>query len=176
MRIKTIIAGIFLMLTFPYMLNAQKTDEIFTIYLVRHAEKEVSAENPKDPPLTSCGELRAESLATFFGEIDLDAIYSTEYRRTKDTAQPTAKEQDKMLQFYDPGQLDDFAKLLIKNKQDVLVVGHSNTTPVLAGLLVGEELDSFDESIYNRIYEVVVYKDKGRLHLLQTAFVCKDEL
>jgi broad specificity phosphatase PhoE len=174
MRIKTIIAGLFLMLTFPYVMNAQKTGDIFTIYLVRHAEKEVSAENPKDPPLTSCGELRAESLATFFGEIDLEAIYSTEYHRTKNTAQPTAKEQGKMLQFYDPGQLDDFAKLLIKNRKDVLVVGHSNTTPVLAGLLVGEELDAFDESIYNRIYQVVLYKDKGRLHILQTAFVCKD--
>jgi broad specificity phosphatase PhoE len=174
MRIKTTLAGIILMLTFPFVMNAQKTDEIFTIYLVRHAEKEVSTDNPKDPPLTPCGEQRAESLASFFGEIDLDAIYSTEYLRTKDTAQPTAKEKGKMLKYYDPKQLGDFAKLLIKNRQDVLVVGHSNTTPVLAGLLVGEELNSFDESIYDRIYQVVLHKKKGRLHILQTAFVCKD--
>ena len=66
MRIKTIISIVILILSAPYMLNAQEADDIFTIYLVRHAEKEVSAENPKDPPLTSCGELRAESLAKFF--------------------------------------------------------------------------------------------------------------
>ncbi len=174
MRIKIFLSIVLLMLGVPYMLNAQESHEIFTIYLVRHAEKEVSADNPKDPPLTPCGAQRAESLASFFGEIDLDVIYSTDYMRTKNTAQPTAKEKGKMLKYYDPKQLDDFAKLLIKNKQDVLVVGHSNTTPVLAGLLVGQELGSFDEHIYNRIYQVVLHKKKGRLHILQTAFVCKD--
>lgn len=174
MRIKIFLIVVFLTLIIPYSANAQEPDEIFTIYLVRHAEKEVSAENPKDPSLTPCGEKRAESLATFFEVIDLDEVYSTEYLRTKNTAQPVAQKKEKEIQYYDPKKLDDFAKLLIKNKQDVLVVGHSNTTPVLAGLLVGEELGSFDESIYNRIYQVVLYQDKGRLHIWHTSFVCKN--
>ena len=50
-----------------------------------------------------------------------------------------------------PDQLDDFAKLLIKNRKDVLVVGHSNTTPVLAGLLVGEELEPF-ERVFTTVF------------------------
>ena len=174
MRIKIFILAFFLMLTIPCSLNAQESDEIFTVYLVRHAEKELSADNPKDPPLTACGEQRAENLSTFFKAIDLDVIYSTEYLRTKNTAQPVAQKKEKEIQYYDPQKLDDFAKLLVNNKQDVLVVGHSNTTPVLAGLLVGEELGSFDESIYNRIYQVVLFKDKGRLHILHSAFVCKN--
>ena len=66
MRIKTVVLSVFLVLTLPYVVNAQESDEIFTIYLVRHAEKELSADNPKDPPLTKCGEQRAESLSTFF--------------------------------------------------------------------------------------------------------------
>jgi broad specificity phosphatase PhoE len=172
MRIKIFTLAVFLMLTVPYTLNAQESDELFTVYLVRHAEKELSADNPKDPPLTKCGELRAESLSTFFEAIDLDVIYSTEYLRTKGTAQPVAQKKEKEVEYYDPQQLDDFAKLLIKNKQDVLVVGHSNTTPVLAGLLVGEALTPFDESIYNRIYQVVLYKEKGRLHVIHTGFIC----
>jgi 2-keto-3-deoxy-galactonokinase len=53
-----------------------------------------------------------------------------------------------------------------------LVVGHSNTTAVLAGLLIGEEMGSFDESIYNRVYQVVIAGDDRRLHILHTAFVC----
>jgi len=172
MRIKTLILSLFLLLILAHGMYAQESEKIFTIYLVRHAEKELSAENPKDPALTPCGEKRAESLANLLKNVQLDVIYSTEYIRTKETAQPVANEKEKELTYYDPVKLADFAKLLLKNKEDVLVVGHSNTTPVLAGLLIGEDLEPFDESIYNRIYQVVVAKDKGRLHILNTAVVC----
>ena len=172
MRFKTYILSIFLLLILSHKMHAQESEEIFTIYLVRHAEKELSAENPKDPPLTLCGKQRAESLAILLKDVELDVIYSTNYIRTKETAQPVATNKVKELAYYDPGKLDDFAGLLLKNKQNVLVVGHSNTTPVLAGLLIGEELEPFDESIYNRIYQVVVVKNKGRLHILHTSVIC----
>ena len=172
MRLKTAILSIFLLFIIPHLIYAQESEEIFTIYLVRHAEKELSAENPKDPPLTSCGVERAESLANLLIDVELDVIYSTEYIRTKKTAEPAARSKEKELEYYDPRKLDDFASLLLKNKQNVLVVGHSNTTPVLAGLLIGKELEPFDESIYNRIYQVVIHKKKGRLHILNTTFIC----
>ena len=35
---------------------SQDKDTLFTIYLVRHAEKVLSDDHPKDPPLTDCGE------------------------------------------------------------------------------------------------------------------------
>jgi len=54
------------------------------------------------------------------------------------------------------------------------VVGHSNTTGVLAGLLIGEDLGAFDLDIYNRVYQVVICNNNGRLHLLSTAFDCED--
>ena len=73
-----------------------------------------------------------------------------------------------------PQELSDFAKLLIDRKQDALVVGHSNTTAVLAGLLVDEEMGAFDLDIYDRIYQVVIYKNSARLHLLHSAFVCRN--
>ena len=76
---------------------------------------------------------------------------------------------------YNEEELVDFSKLLIKRKQDALVVGHSNTTGVLAGLLVGEEFGEFGLDIYDRIYQVVLRKKRGRLHLLHTAFSCKTE-
>ena len=59
-----------------YAVNAQDNKEIFTIYLVRHAEKEQSSDNPGDPSLTECGLQRAESLAGFLEKVDLDAIYA----------------------------------------------------------------------------------------------------
>ena len=152
--------------------NAQGLDQGFTLYLVRHAEKELSADNPKDPPLTPCGEERAESLAHFLSSVDLEAVYSTDYLRTRNTAHPVAREKEIEVQIYDPKNPDDFAKLLVDRKQNALVVGHSNSTPTLAGLLLGEELESIDESIYDRIYQLVFFEGKARLQLFHSTFEC----
>lgn len=152
-----------------------KNKGVFTIYLVRHSEKDVSFNNSADPPLTPCGEQRSKSLSRFFKDVPLSAIYSTDYTRTKNTALPTAKMKGMEIEEYNEEELVDFSKLLIKRKQEALVVGHSNTTGVLSGLLVGEEFGEFDLDIYDRIYQVVLRKKRGRLHLLHTAFSCKPE-
>jgi hypothetical protein len=49
-----------------------------------------------------------------------------------------------------------------------------NTTGVLAGLLIGEELGAFDLDIYDRIYQVIVHKNKSRLQLLHSGFLCNE--
>ncbi len=157
-----------------FKVNSQNKDEIFTIYLVRHAEKEISTTNSKDPQLTICGEKRSQSIAHFLEMVDINAIYSTSYKRTLETAKPTAKLKGLEIKKYNPRELKEFAILLKEAKQNVLVVGHSNTTGVLAGLLVGEEIGSFDEDIYNRIYQVVLYKNKVSLQIFQSAFTCEN--
>lgn len=146
--------------------------DIFTIYLVRHSEKDVAA-SPSDPPLTPCGQERSEHLSAFLAQVPVDAVYSTDYTRTQSTAAPTAQSKELSIISYDPSDLEGIAEQLINAKQDALVVGHSNTTGVLAGLLSGEEIGSFDESIYNRIYQVVIHKKCNRLHVLHTAFSCE---
>jgi len=153
---------------------AQKNNEIFTIYLVRHSEKDLTSDNHSDPPLTPCGEQRSESLSIFLSAVDLDAIYSTNYNRTKNTALPTATSKGLEIKEYDPEKLKDFSNFLLQSKQDAFVVGHSNTTAVLAGLLVNEELGEFDLDIYNRVYQVVICNNSSRLYLLHTDFNCKD--
>ena len=67
-----------------------KNKEFFTLYLVRHAEKDLSTDEFGDPDLTSCGRQRSEQLRNFLSDVKLDAVYSTDYIRTKKTAQPTA--------------------------------------------------------------------------------------
>ena len=162
---------ILIILGFQSDVGAQKNNEIFTIYLVRHSEKDSTSNNPA---LTPCGEQRSENLENFLRDVPLDAVYSTDYIRTKNTALPTAMSKKLEIMEYNPEELKDFSKLLIENKQDALVVGHSNTTGVLAGLLVGEEIGEFDLAIYNRVYQVVIYQNSGRLHLFHTAFDCND--
>ena len=152
-----------------------KNKPVFTLYLVRHSEKELSEMDRSDPPLTPCGKQRSESLSRFLSDVPIDVVYSTEYKRTQNTALPTAKSKGIDIQSYDSEALKSFSKQLIKRKQDALIVGHSNTTAVLAGVLVGEEFGEFDLDIYDRIYQVVVRKKRGRLHLLHTAFRCNTE-
>lgn len=153
---------------------AQVDDEIFTIYLVRHSEKDLLSNDHSDPPLSKCGEQRSESLSVFFRDVNLDVIYSTDYNRTRKTALPTALSKGLIIKKYNSQYLEEFSKSLINNKQDVLVVGHSNTTAVLAGLLVGKELGAFDLDIYDRIYQVMISKNASQINLLHSTFVCTD--
>ena len=153
-------------------INAQESDEIFTLYLVRHSEKDLTSDNQSDPPLTECGEKRSEHLRNFLEEIDLDVIYSTNYTRTKNTALPTALSKELEVRQYKAQKLKDFSRVLIESKQNALVVGHSNTTAVLAGLLVNQTLGAFDLDIYNRIYKVEFKNDNGKLVLIHSNFKC----
>lgn len=154
--------------------NNQDSNKIFTIYLVRHSEKDLTSNTVSNPPLTQCGAQRSEYLSNFLSEVPLDAIYSTDYLRTISTALPTAKTKELTIQKYAIDELEVFSKMLIDRKQDALVVGHSNTTGVLAGLLIGEEIVAFDLDIYNRIYQVVIHEENGRLHLFHSDFDCND--
>lgn len=158
-------------LAFQTFVTAQTCNEIFTIYLVRHSEK---SNDSSDPPLTKCGEQRSEYLNSFLRDVPLKTVYSTSYERTRSTALPTATAKGLPIIEYDASELKAFSKTLLNNKQDALVVGHSNTTAILAGLLVGKELDAFGLAIYDRIYQVVLYKNTGRLHLLHSSFTCME--
>ena len=92
MRTKKLIpALLFFMLCFTKKhLIAQTQGESFTIYLIRHSEKDILSENQLDPPLTTCGIERSEYLRSFFADINIKKVYSTNYLRTIKTAMPTA--------------------------------------------------------------------------------------
>lgn len=163
-----------MLLLFAFILSGQarasEEEQLYTIYLVRHAEKQHS--DSKDPALTVCGKERAAELAKILSAVELQYVYSSGYTRTLDTARPTAASQRLEIFHYDPRKLEELASTLKAGKRDAMVVGHSNTTAVLAGLLVGEQLAEFDESIYDRIYQVVLSGSGGRIHILHQAFKC----
>ncbi len=152
------------------------SQDCYTIYLIRHAEKQISDENPRDPELTLCGFERAEYIANYLSQINLDVVYSTDYLRTLQTAEPTALSKGMDIKIYDPNELDEFALMLLSEHKNVLVVGHSNTTAVLTGLLTGEENKSLSmsEEEYNRVYQVTICNNKKQLYHFKSAFVCKE--
>lgn len=122
-----------------------------TYYLIRHAEKDRSNPNDKNPSLTEEGLARAENWANYFKDIHLDAVYSTKYNRTKQTAKPTAESKGLTIQNYDPRSLYnvEFAKETFG--KTVLVVGHSNTTPAFANRIINENSKGDDVKVYQNM-------------------------
>ncbi len=124
------------------------------VYLVRHAEK--ADDGTSDPPLTAPGEARAEGLADLLSEAGIDAIFTTPYVRTRETARPLAGRLGLGLLEYDPEDLSGFADALRRRGGRSLVSGHSNTTPELVRLLGGDAGPPIVEATeYDRLYVLV---------------------
>ncbi|MBL86228.1 MAG: phosphoglycerate mutase [Winogradskyella sp.] len=135
----------------------EKEQKVTTYYLIRHAEKDESDKTNKDPHLTEVGKKRAENWTTVFGDVKFDMVYSTNYNRTKETAEPTAKANNVDITFYDPRNLK--LEDLIKETEGktVLIVGHSNTTPMLTNALLNEKkYNQIDESNNANLYIVTI--------------------
>ena len=135
--------------------NTLATDETgYTLYLVRHAEKQ--NDGTRDPALTGAGEKRAEHLARWLLDKGIQNVWSSDYKRTRSTASPLAKQLKLELQIYDPRKLDVLAGQLKSTANNSLVVGHSNTTPELARQLCECTIADMDESEYDRLIEISV--------------------
>ena len=169
--LKSIILVCFLFQTYKSNVFAQ-TDDVFTIFLVRHSEKDYFSENTLDLPLSKCGEQRSQDLSNFLNGIHLDAVYCTDYTRTRNTALPTAIAKDIDISLYDTQNLKSFSTHLLTNKQDALVVGHSYSIGILAGLLTNKNIGDIDLDIYNRIYQLVICGDSRKINLFNSSFKC----
>jgi broad specificity phosphatase PhoE len=120
--------------------KAAETDtNVTTYYFIRHAEKDRSDPDDRNPNLMDTGEARAQRWAEHFKEIDLDAVYSTKYNRTIQTATPTAEWHGLEVKMYDVGEMYNRTFQFATKGKKVLVVGHSNTTPTFVNTILGEE-------------------------------------
>lgn len=133
--------------------TVQDSGPLTTFYLIRHAEKDRTNPEDLDPELNQEGLGRAMHWAEILNEVHLDAIYTTDFERTTMTAAPAAVKKDITVQYYDPDVLD-IAQFKAENLgKNVLVVGHSNSTPALVNKLIGQEkygpMDDYDNgSLY----------------------------
>ena len=126
------------------------TPKTAVFYLVRHAEKELEGE---DPALSAQGYMRADELAHVLRDVTFDGIFSTDTRRTRDTAAPTLAKSNLDLSLYNGRALSAFAQELSDAEGNYLIVGHSNTTPDLVTALGGEGGDPINEADeYDRLY------------------------
>lgn len=122
-------------------------------FLVRHAEK---VDETDGSPLTEQGQRRAETLANLLRDSGVQSIYSSDFVRTRSTGAPLARQLDLDVEIYDHKKLSAFAQQLLDSPAGrYLVVGHSNTTPQLAGLLGGEPGTEIQTMEYDRLYMLV---------------------
>ncbi len=132
-----------------------------TMIFVRHAEKAGLSED--DPGLSVAGQRRAAELARQLVDADvaagIDAIYSSPYRRTKETVQPVADALNLPINIYDPSDNEAVLETILKNHKGeiILVVGHSNTLPTLiADLGASKLVPPIAENEYDNIYVIAI--------------------
>ncbi len=109
-----------------------------TILLVRHAEKDTMFLGA-DPPLSGAGFMRAQELARVLGESSVDAIYVTDFQRSRQTAQPLARALHDSLRVLHGRDFAAQARVLRERHRGgtALVIGHSDTIPQLVEALTG---------------------------------------
>ena len=149
---------------FTFTSHAQKnskTSETSTYYFIRHAEKDRSDKTNRNPHLTEVGKKRAEHWSQVFTNVKFDVVYSTDYNRTKETAQPTATKNNLELTLYSPRKLDGKSFTYDNKGKTVLIVGHRNTTPMFVNALLDEKkYDYIDDNNSGNLYIVTVIDGK----------------
>ena len=136
-----------------------------TFVVVRHAEK--ATDDPENPSLSAAGQARAAALAERLRDAPLVAAYATEFRRTQQTAQPSANAHAlPVAAYYARGPVHEIAAQWRQAHRGgtVLVVGHSNTVPDLVAALCGCATAPMDDSEYDRLSIVRIGSD-GRATL-----------
>jgi phosphohistidine phosphatase SixA len=138
------------------------------VILFRHAEAVYPAppEAPRDPPLNVMGQARADALARVLSAARIERIFSSDYRRTRETVAPLAAERKVKVELYDPRDLGAIAATVREAPGRCVVAGHSNTTPELVALLGGDPGPPIDEKTeYDRLY-VLTFDASGGVSTL----------
>jgi broad specificity phosphatase PhoE len=122
-----------------------------TIILVRHAER--NGGMAADVLLSPRGEERARQLARALQDANIRAIYTTEVRRTQQTAEPTAEKFHLKPIIVPAKDVDTLVTRLRAAPEDetVLVVGHANTVPSLVERLGGGAVPAISDTEYDRM-------------------------
>lgn len=137
-------------------------DPVTTFVLIRHAEKDFT-QSTNDPDLSAEGRKRAQRLAAMFNEGEVTAIYSTPYKRTRQTVEVLATNKGLTILEYSANKEEEIDVMLKAHAGGtVVVVGHSNTTPWFANKLLGmEKYRPMEDGDYDNVW-IVTLTEKGK--------------
>lgn len=140
--------------------NGRSVQALTTYYFIRHAEKDTSDPDDKDPELAEEGIIRAGKWAEVFKDVTFDLIYSSDYKRTRSTAQRIADSQNKDVKIYDASKLNDDSFQADTKGKTVLVVGHSNSNPEFVNYILEEKrYTNIPDTESGSLFIVTVFPD-----------------
>ena len=130
------------------------------VVLVRHAEK---AGTTGDVPLSPAGRARATALARVLGDAGVQAVVTTQRRRTRETAEPLAAVRGLAAEVVPVGgPVPEHAERVaaaVRERhrgQVVLVVGHSNTIPAIIAALGGPHIPELCDAEYSNLFVLLL--------------------
>lgn len=147
---------------------AHAQDSPTIVLVIRHAEK--AAEGGDDPGLSEAGVKRTQDLIEMAGEAGVTAIYTTQYKRTQETAKPLAARLSATVTPVEINRENASAyparlakEVLSKHAgQVVMIIGHSNTVPAIVEALGARRPAAIDDATeFDRVFVVVVPKSGG---------------
>jgi phosphohistidine phosphatase SixA len=132
-----------------------------TIYLVRHAEKDLTNPADRNPPLSEAGTLRAMHLAEKLKQEKIEAIYSTSFQRTQSTVQPLARHKNIQVKTYQSADYEEIKKMIAADSGKVILIcGHSNNLiPIIEALGAKPPVTSISEDEYDHFFKVTIDKN-----------------
>ena len=154
--------------------------KVITVFLARHAEKE--AATPEDPPLTEAGKERSQTLMRLLASAGIKTIYTSQFLRTRQTAEPLAKQLGIevtalpiKMDAKNPRKISDqsfddvVTKVYERAGESVLIVGHSNTLSEIIKRLGGDVMPSVDDKEFDDLFVVTIYA-KGKAKVLRLKY------
>jgi 2,3-bisphosphoglycerate-dependent phosphoglycerate mutase len=142
-----------------------------TVWIVRHAEKDMKNPSDPDPALSLDGQDRAKDLAALLQTKRVLAVYSTPFKRTRLTAEPAAYGHGVKVQTYDPADPAALAATVLRQHKggSVLIVGHSNTVLELVEAFgIKRPIRALADDEYDYVFTVTVQGNS--LHLLTSQY------
>ena len=133
------------------------------VFIVRHAEK--ASTGGKDPDLSVQGQKRADALAHILKDSQITSVFVTEFKRTQETAAPTAREAHVSPTVVPANDVGVLAEKLRASNGNALVVGHGNTIPDLLKALGIAMPVSIPEDDYTEIFAVLIGNEPQLLRL-----------
>lgn len=124
------------------------------VVLVRHAERDLSGADA----LSSAGRKRAQLLARMFDGAGVSALFTSEFARTRQTAAPLAQ----TLGIIPRVIASDFEAASDEIRQAgpwSIVVGHSDSVPLLIAALGGPSNLRIEEDEFDRMFVVSLGTD-----------------
>ncbi len=133
---------------------AQQQQPATTVILVRHAEK---ASNAPDAVLSPQGQQRAECLAHVLKDAGIKRIYVSDAKRTQQTADPLAKALGVKPVVVPAKDVNTLVRDVFYGAGgNALVVGHSDTLPLLIVRLQAGKIPPLGENEYDGLYVLTV--------------------